>query len=79
MNLVTLDSLHAFYGRPIPTDKARHLDGQACLHKFFFPRQLILFVCIGIRLIGLLTYGALEMDLGKKRALEVKKVAIVRA
>ena len=77
MNLVTLDSLHAFCGRPIPTDKARHLDGQACLHKFFFLRQLILFVYIGIRFISLLTYGALEMDLRKKRALEVKKVAAV--
>lgn len=47
-NLVTLDSLHAFYGGPISMDKAKHLDSQAHLHKLFFPCQLTLFIYIGI-------------------------------
>lgn len=78
-NLVTLDSLHAFCGGLIMTYKARHLDGQSRLHKFFFPCQLILFVCIGIRFVSLLTCGASKMELGKKKALEVKKAAAIRA
>ena len=43
--VVTLDSLHAFYGGPIPMDKARRLDAQShwCeCSSFFFLLSMVL-------------------------------------
>ena len=60
-------------------DKARRLENQAHFRKFSFTRPLpILFHPNQIDSLVLtcwLVFTILEMDLGKKRALEVKRVA----
>ncbi|KAL4609977.1 hypothetical protein ACB092_08G019100 [Castanea dentata] len=79
-DLVTLDSLHAFCGGSIPTDKAKQLDVQARLKKFSFPSSayfIHLYWCL-IRQ-SLTRVLVLEMDIGKKRALEVKKATAAQA
>ena len=75
---MTLDTLHAYCG-PVPTVEARRLEVQSCQCKYFI-RHLVLICPKSWSICSyLIVTFVVDMELGLKRALGVKKAATLQS